>query len=770
MNFPPQFIVVRLIPSANGKTDKIPLNAIGAPCDAHDPANWMTAEVAEAARVAVGADLIGFVFTENDPYFFIDLDGAAGPGDWQPWAKQICAAFPGAGMEISSSGTGLHIVGRCNKSELGPRKTRGWCPGVEVYFSKRFMAMNRNGLAGWMGNIDAGDWTATLAAWVPAGEASVTALDEGVAPDWTGPTDDDDLINRMHRQAPSTATAFGGQPSASDLWFCRVDVLARAYASATDIFDRSRADAALMSHLAYWTGRDQPRMDRLFRRSGLMREKYDKRADYRVGTIRGACQTTRKVYTHQRRAALVSGVNAHGSRPMADVAPLSVTPRDGSGIMFIPEMIEHFRGCIYVQRQHKVLIPDGEMIDQARFRIRYSGSVFQMAPDNTQPTKDAWEAFTQNRTVRFPAVDGTCFDPDLPFATVRREDEYQLVNVYKPYTREFTPGDVTPFFGLLRTLFPDDRDQAIILSYGAYVLQNPGRKARWAPVLYGPPGTGKTTLFKCIAHGFRPIYVHQPSAADMANQFNAYLENKLFIGVEEINTSDREEILEILKPLITDERVEVQPKGVDKYMVDNRANFWFNTNHKNAVRKTADDRRYAILWTRQQSAAEIEGAGLGGNYFPRFKEWLDNGGHDAIVSYLLDYNIPDEFNPAGAAHRAPNTSVTMQAIAATLSAAEEHISEAVALQLPGFRGGWISASAAAAYLKESRVRAATGPGKINEILTDMGYIAYGRASRKLLSENMMTPALWALRGIRVSADPTEDFCRAQEYLQDITRR
>lgn len=39
----------------------------------------------------------------------------------------------------------------------------------------------------------------------------------------------------------------------------------------------SEADLALMSHLAYWTNGDANRMDRLFRQSGLMREKWDER-------------------------------------------------------------------------------------------------------------------------------------------------------------------------------------------------------------------------------------------------------------------------------------------------------------------------------------------------------------------------------------------------------------------------------------------------------------------------------------------------------------
>ena len=35
---------------------------------------------------------------------------------------------------------------------------------------------------------------------------------------------------------------------------------------------QSEADLALCNHLAFWTGRDAARMDRLFRTSGLMRE------------------------------------------------------------------------------------------------------------------------------------------------------------------------------------------------------------------------------------------------------------------------------------------------------------------------------------------------------------------------------------------------------------------------------------------------------------------------------------------------------------------
>src|SRR4051812_11874024 len=76
-------------PDGSGKLDKLPCDwRTGAPCGAHDPANWTTADVA----LAIGPTLnkgygsgAGFVFTESDPFFFLDIDGALDAnGEWSP--------------------------------------------------------------------------------------------------------------------------------------------------------------------------------------------------------------------------------------------------------------------------------------------------------------------------------------------------------------------------------------------------------------------------------------------------------------------------------------------------------------------------------------------------------------------------------------------------------------------------------------------------------------------------------------------------------------
>src|SRR5690606_39124798 len=52
---------------------------------------------------------------------------------------------------------------------------------------------------------------------------------------------------------------------------------ARLWEGDVTIFDgdHSRADMSLCTMLAFWTGRDAARIDRIFRQSGLMRPKWD---------------------------------------------------------------------------------------------------------------------------------------------------------------------------------------------------------------------------------------------------------------------------------------------------------------------------------------------------------------------------------------------------------------------------------------------------------------------------------------------------------------
>jgi len=570
-------------------------------------------------------------------------------------------------------------------------------------------------------------------------------LSTGPDPRYTGPEDDDELIAKMLASQGSLGAIMGGKLTIKELWHADQWPwkLAEQWPSdKDDVYDRSKADAALMSHLAFWTGKDAPRMERLFRRSSLMREKFNRR-DYREGTITKAVSLCSRVYDY-----------APTNQPTAPVSPGAATDT-GSEILTIGEQVEYFKGCVYVRSSHRVMIPNGDMLKPEQFKTWYGGKKFMMSAGGTEPTKNAFEAFTENRAWVFPKVSGTCFRPRAtPGAII--EDK---VNIYFPVEHDFTPGDVGPFLDLLTKLLPTKRDRDILLAYAASCIQNPGVKFQWAPVMQGVEGNGKSVIMKCVEHGIGEKYYHEPAANDLANPFNSYIENKLFIGVEEVYIGDRRELLDTLKPLITNSRIEVQPKGVDKYMVDNYANWWFNTNHRDAVTKTGNDRRYAIFFTAQQTYDDIVRDGMGGLYFPRLWDWLRAGGFDHVAHYLLTYAIPAELDPAGLCHRAPLTSTTDQAIAATMGRAEQEVMEAVELNMPGFRGGWVSSHRLGLLLKDKGVKMA--PQRVKSMMEGLGYMTHGRVGSPLMEEDLARPVLY-LKPFDASAT-VDDYRRAQGY-------
>lgn len=728
--FPPQFLTYKTVDRPDGGTDKLPTDPrTGEVCDAHDPLRWVTYQVA-----ADTGRPVAFVLTENDPLFLLDLDKCREGESWSAEAQTICAPFMarGAGCEVSQSGNGLHIIASCDPALgrlLRNRHRRPSGLDLEFYTQKRFIALGSH----WQGSAGA-TCDDVLTALIPArGIDPDEPLPEGRDPDWSGPEDDDELIARMLRSQGGAARMFGNKASIAELW--NATGLERFFPAPERDggVDLSSADAALMAHLAFWTGKDSPRMDRLFRRSALVRDKYIDRPDYQVRTISGAIQ--------QCRAVLSSGAGSKNTgQEFANNAPTPQTQDKGAEpnrssqegdptpdfgeTIFLHQLGQFFSGCVAIEDRVGVLCPDGHILTRDQFKLRYGGHMYQLSNIDSKTTKCAWEAFTQNRAIDFPKVRTAVFRPDLmPLAVT---PDGQGVNIYVPPFIPASDASLEPFFDHLGRLLPNERDQRILLSWMAFVAQNPGRQAMWAIMLQGMEGNGKTFFMRALEHAVGKQYAHFPTAEDMGEKFNAYIEGKILIGVEEIHMEGRRSLMDRLKPLITNSSVEVRAMQTDKRMVDNATNWFFTSNHLDAIFKTRGDRRYAIFYTAQQNPGDLERDRLDGDYFPELWDWARAGGFDAVAHWLKRVEIPDDMNPTKSAHRAPVTSSHEQAIEESRGPMEVALLAAIEAEEQGFRGGFISSARAAEVIKSTGVKY-VNPKTLRKILNLLGYFKIGRA-------------------------------------------
>jgi len=411
----------------------------------------------------------------------------------------------------------------------------------------------------------------------------------------------------------------------------------------------------------------------------------------------------------------------------------------GGNVMDIPGQIEYFRGVVYLEGQNRFFCPDGQIMKPESFSARYSGYQFALDLQFDKFTFKAHEAFTLSRGHEFPKAWGTSFMPDKSPGAIVNEEGVELVNTYTPALVTRTPGDVTPFLTHMAKLLPNDRDRTILMSYMAACVQYPGMKAQWCPVIQGGEGNGKSLVGEALSYAIGRRYTHKPDAQDLESQFNGWLTGNLLVVIEELKTDDKHTLLERMKPMITNARLQIQQKGIDQTTGDNRANFICFSNHRDCVPIKRNGRRYAIFYTAQQSVEDLQRDGMTESYFYNLYEWHRNGGYAMVADFLSKYAIPDEFNPKTLCQRAPETSSRHEAEKTSLGRIEQEIMEAIDSELPGFRDGWISSYHLTELLKAKGLERFLPPNKRKQTMEDIGYVLHpqlngGRVNNALAME------------------------------------
>jgi P4 family phage/plasmid primase-like protien len=178
-----------------------------------------------------------------------------------------------------------------------------------------------------------------LAPLYPARGASGTgatnwSLSSEPVPEWRGPTDDDDLLRRALK-SKSAASAFGNRASFADLWERNVEALAKAWPG--DPYNESDADAALVAHLSFWTGKHGERIHALMLRSGLVRDKWE-REDYLPRTIAAILARPGDVLTDKAPGPLPLGVTPPAGAvalPDVEMTMLQTGTQDAVALIFV---------------------------------------------------------------------------------------------------------------------------------------------------------------------------------------------------------------------------------------------------------------------------------------------------------------------------------------------------------------------------------------------------------------------------------------------------
>ncbi|PTF65041.1 DNA primase [Staphylococcus chromogenes] len=240
----------------NGRKTKRPYNPLTNEfAKSNDESTWVSFE--DAASLSVNYDGIGFFFKE--PYVGVDLDDVSQEiteylenDDSDNIISEFIDVLE-TYAEISPSGNGIHLI---LKGELPPKgRRRG---NVEIYDKGRFFTMTGKNIGGYRGIT----------------EDEMNKLSYLHSKYILKPDTEKKVIN--------TSKGFGNDLSAEQI----IDIAKKSKNGLrfTTLFEgdwsqfynsQSEADLALCNDLAFWTARDPHKMDEIFRKSVLYRDKWD---------------------------------------------------------------------------------------------------------------------------------------------------------------------------------------------------------------------------------------------------------------------------------------------------------------------------------------------------------------------------------------------------------------------------------------------------------------------------------------------------------------
>ena len=251
-----------------------------------------------------------------------------------------------------------------------------------------------------------------------------------------------------------------------------------------------------------------------------------------------------------------------------------------------------------------------------------------------------------------PGRDAIFHEPDGTFANTYPEHEIPEI------PEKLIPRDKKNVERVKRHithLLPNEHEARMFLDWLAWIVQNPGQHANYAILLQGVEGDGKSFFAEMLRAVMGVSNVTMLNAHIFESDFTDWCVGQCVVCVEEvrlIKATNKYEVINRIKPIITNRIIEVHPKGKPVYDAKNTSSYLLFTNFKDALPLDDDGRRFLVLFSQWQRKSALEKFN---EENPTYYEDLYNSIDEspgAIRNWLLNHEFAEGFKPKG---NAPQT-------------------------------------------------------------------------------------------------------------------
>jgi Family of unknown function (DUF5906) len=209
-------------------------------------------------------------------------------------------------------------------------------------------------------------------------------------------------------------------------------------------------------------------------------------------------------------------------------------------------------------------------------------------------------------------------------------------NLWRGFAVEARPGDCSKFLAHLRdnVCRGDEALYRWVVGWLAQIFQQPHEKSGTSLAIRGKQATGKTKVGEVIGSLLGPHFVAVADPRYVTGHFNSHLVSCLLLHTDEAFWAGDHTAEGKIKDLVTGRWQHIEFKGKEPIPVRNFVRLLVTGNPDWVVPAAFEERRFACL--------EIGEDHLGDHsYFAAIDQEMDNGGREALLHYLLNFDYSD---------------------------------------------------------------------------------------------------------------------------------
>lgn len=209
-------------------------------------------------------------------------------------------------------------------------------------------------------------------------------------------------------------------------------------------------------------------------------------------------------------------------------------------------------------------------------------------------------------------------------------------NLWRGFAEKPEPGDCSLYYSHLEHNICSGNEAHFkyLLDWLARNVQDPGGERPGVAVVLKSPefGTGKGVAATQFGMIFGPHFRHITNGLQIVGRFNSHLKECVLCFVDEGVWGGDKQAAGVLRGLITETKMMIEPKGIQAFPVDNHMSFIIASNNEWVVPAGFDDRRFFVLDVSPAHKQDTD-------YFGALVDQMNSGGRAALLHDLLERKI-----------------------------------------------------------------------------------------------------------------------------------